>query len=266
MKKRFGFISILFLAIIGYFILQKPVDIRNGFLKQNISEVEMQKGIELLHKVQEAYGGKANWDTLSSVEFVQTADWYNKTKLSGWDVNQQLFQMNVSVNSDDAQLELLNGPNKGQQYKLERDRFSRKISEVDWQVEKANRIAEKMLFKNYWFQFPFRISEASIIQYAGQAQIKGIQYELLFATWQSEKANKEYDQFLLYINEESYLIEYLKFTVRDKLKGVSFTSSFDNFQSVDGFTFPFAQYISKGKPGKRGIRLHENIYQHIEVN
>ena len=88
---------------------------------------------------------------------------------------------------------------------------------------------------------------------------------MVYATWGSEKANKEYDQFLLYLNEETHLIEYLHFTVREKFNAISFTARFDNFKAVDNLVFPFVQYVTQGKPQKSGMKMHENHYEAVSL-
>ena len=123
---------------------------------------------------------------------------------------------------------------------------------------------DKLLFKNYWFQFPFRIGEASIIAYAGEGAINGKTYDLVYATWGSESANNEFDQFILYLDKDTRFVEYLYFTVREKLPGVSLTAKFADFREVDKMLLPHSQFVRKGKTHRDGIKLHENHYESIQ--
>ena len=65
----------------------------------------------------------------------------------------------------------------------------------------------KLIYKNYWFQFPFRINEAPNIAYAGESRVNGEMYDLLYATWGSEKPNRQFDQFVLYLDKETRMVE-----------------------------------------------------------
>ncbi|MEO1435047.1 MAG: hypothetical protein AAFV80_05880, partial [Bacteroidota bacterium] len=118
--------------------------------------------------------------------------------------------------------------------------------------------------KNYWFQFPFRISEATYIAYAGETEFKGQAYDLLYATWGSEGPNTTYDQYVLYLNKETHYCEWLHFTLREKVKPMQLTAQFTDFRSINGVTLPFNQYITIGPPGKVWMKMHENTYQWIQ--
>ena len=121
----------------------------------------------------------------------------------------------------------------------------------------------KLIYKNYWFQFPFRVDEAPIIAYAGEATVGEQTYDLLYITWESEGPNAKYDQYVLYLDKQSKYIEWLSFTVREKFQSVPFVAHFTDVRNVDGISCPFSQYVSIGYPGNSIKKLHENHYQWI---
>ena len=244
----------------------KPLDIRNDYLKKKLQQSDYKKGKTLLLKMEDAYGGKENWLAYEKGTFVQRADWYGRKKISGWDTIPQLFEMTSFLGTENCELTLLNGKNKGTKWGIQDGNFySQKINQ-EKNPNRNNHQIDKLLFKNYWFQFPFRVGEAAIISYAGKGEIEGKQYDLIYATWGSEKANKDYDQFLLFLNEETHFVEYLHFTVREKFSAISFTARFDEFKKVNNLVFPFAQYVTQGKPQKSGMKMHENHYVEIKLD
>lgn len=263
MKKHHCTWGMSIILLLSLACINQPKDIRNDFLKTGITEESKRKGMQLLQKMEDAYGGRNVWDSLSTGEFIQIADWYGRTPLAHWDTLPQRYRLLASLGTNDCELELLNGPNAAQMYQIAGEEFWQKYGVSEWENLERNSYYEKMIFKNYWFQFPFRIGEASIISFAGKEEIEGKSYDLLYATWGQEEANSTYDQFLLYLNEESHLMEYLYFTVREKMESQGLTARFDSFAQAGPLILPYSQFVSLGKPGGLQIKMHENHYESI---
>ena len=253
----------LILFLFGFASCTTSVDIRNDYLKKGITEEDILKGKDLLNKMEDACGGRQNWSKYTYGIFIQKADWYGRTKISSWDTLPQLFQMTCKLESNDSELILLNGKNKGSKFWINGDIYSAQKLNDDIVKVNKNPYHEKMIFKNYWFQFAFRIGEAQIISYAGEEKINDKTYNVLYATWGEETANKNYDQFLLYLDQSTNQLEILHFTVRDKMRKVSLTAEFKDFRKVNDFELPFSQFVKYGKPGADGVKFHENHYQAI---
>ena len=66
-----------------------------------------------------------------------------------------------------------------------------------------------------------------------------------FVTWGSEAANGDYDQYLLYLDKETRLIEWLNFTLREKVNFARITAQFTDFKTINGIVSPFTQYITR---------------------
>lgn len=268
MKSKLIYILISLIGLIsfGTCLLNQPVDILKNYDDLSTISNDPSKLETLIKKMENAYGGRANWENHDSLFFIQEADWYGRLKISHWDASPQFFKMTAHLGSNNCEMTLLNGKNKGDEFQVKGDKyFIKKSNRDDWILNEEKRFYEKMIYKNYWFQFPFRIGEASIKKYFGQKKVAGIDYELIYATWGSEKANKDYDQFVLYLNAETHLIEYLHFTVRDKMKSLGLTARFADFRKVEDFTFPHSQFITLGKPGSKEKKMHENHYKKIDV-
>ncbi len=255
------------LAIGLAWFLYTPVDIRPEYLKENnISEADKIKGKALLQEMQEAYGGMDNWLAFKTGRYAQTADWYeNKMGIAGWDTLPQQFEMTSTLGTDNAEFTLLNGQNKGQTWGVEDWKSYQKIGDQKKFIPNE-KYHHKLIYKNYWFQFPFRISEAPIIAYAGEDKVDGETYDLLYATWGSETPNREYDQYVLYVDKATKMIEWLHFTLRDKVNFIHITASFTHFKNINGITLPFSQYITVGHPTDRSWKMHENHYQWIKFD
>ncbi len=258
-------LSILVLLIIGsLWFIYTPVDLRPPYLGNKIAEKDFTKGKALVKEIQNAYGGKENWLAHKTGTYLQTADWYeDKLGVANWDTIPQRFQMTAILGTDNAEFTLLNGPNKGQTWGVE-DWTSFQKKKGQKIITPHEKYQHKLVYKNYWFQFPFRFSEAPIIAYAGERTVNGETYDLLYATWGSEAANRKYDQYVLYLDKQTKMLEWLNFTVREKANFLNITAQFTDFKTINGITVPFNQYISWGKPGEDGHKLHENRYESIQ--
>ena len=258
-------ILILGILIIGViWFIRTPVDLRPAYLKNKIVEKDFAKGEVLLKEMQGAYGGKENWLAHKTGTYSQIADWYdNKLGIAGWDELPQQFQMTSFLGTDNSEFTLLNGSNKGQVWGVQ-DWKSYQKKDGQKEFIPNEKYHHKLIYKNYWFQFPFRINEAPIIAYAGEGTVDGETYDLLYATWGSEAPNRQYDQYILYLDKETKMVEWLNFTLREKVNFLQITAQFTDFKTIAGITLPFSQYITLGKTGTNGPKMHENRYQWIQ--
>ena len=266
MKKFWKIAGIIIgiLIIVGVWFLYAPADLRPAYLGDKIAEKDYTKGKLLLQEMQAAYGGKDNWLAHKTGRYSQTADWYDdKLGIAGWDELPQQFEMTSILGTDDSEFTLLNGMNKGQTWGVQ-DWKAYQIKNGQKEFFPNEKYHHKLIYKNYWFQFPFRISEAPIIAYAGESTIKGETYDLLYVTWGSEAANREYDQYVLYLDKETRLVEWLNFTLREKVNFARITAQFTDFKTINGILAPFTQYITLGNPEDDGRKMHENRYQWIQ--
>lgn len=262
---KFLFVLLLIFTSIAIYVLYYPLDIRTASILNGVEAADYKKGKALIAEMETAYGGKEQWKAYKKAVFVQSANWYGRKAISHWDALPQRFVLSCELGTDNSELKLLNGPNKGVRWGIEDGNTYSIRPNQEKKAEEYNRYSDKLLFKNYWFQFPFRIGEAEFISYAGEEMVEGQAYDLVFATWGSEAANTTYDQFVLYLNKETHLIEWLHFTVRDKIPAVPICAKFDNFKYVDKIVLAHDQYVMQGKPGAKGIKLHENHYEVIHL-
>ena len=107
-------------------------------------------------------------------------------------------------------LTALNGPLEGQGWALEDGKH--------FDLRDGERIAKarpdphtKVIIKNWWFQFPFRITEATVVAYAGQEEVGGTTYDRVYATWGSAEPNDTWDQYLLYLHPDTKRMEWYYF-------------------------------------------------------
>lgn len=267
MKKKWkiilGIVAIIIIGVVWF--VNTPVDIRPASLKKKIAKADYEKGEQLIKEMQDAYGGMDNWLAHQTATYAQVADWYgDQFGLSNWDTMPQAIQITSVLGTDNSELTILNGPAKGKRCGVEAWKYYVKEGEDKKSFVEQEKYMQKLMFKNYWFQFPFRISEAPIIAYAGEDTVDGETYDLVYATWGSEAANRDYDQYILYLDKKTRLVEWLYFTVREKFKFLHATNHFTDFRTVNGIVVPFNQFVTGDAPNSDGPKLHENRYQWVQ--
>ena len=254
---------ILAVALIGgIWFVNSPADIKPSYLGNKIADKDFVKGKTLLKEMQAAHGGMDDWLAHQTGSFVQMLGSPDDTFTNEEDAPKQ-FQMTSILGTDDSEYVVLNGSDKGQTWGM-KDWKSYQIKNGQKEFIHNSFYYEKMTNSNYWFQFPFRISEAPIIAYAGERTVKGTSYDLLYATWGSEAANREYDQYVLYINQETKIVEWLNFTYRGKAKFLNVTAQFTDFQTVNGIVTPFSHHTTLGAPESEGFKMGTKSYLWIQ--
>lgn len=251
------------LAGLVYWYASQPYDLKADFHPDQFTQEEIEQGKSLISAMQDACGGMNTWKSYDQAMFTQVADWYGRKPISGWDTLPQLFEMTSILGSNDATMILKNGPTAGSGVKWQDGQFYLVNSSGQEVKSEPNHFLEKLIYKTYWFQFPFRISEAEFIGHAGQKEVDGINYDLVYATWGSEAVNETYDQFILYLHPETHLLHHLHFTVRERLSAARLSARFEDYREVDGFRLPFSMYVTNDAPEDHGVKMHENHYQSI---
>jgi len=117
----------------------------------------------------------------------------------------------------------------------------------------------------YFIETPWRIFEANIIRYAGEREKNGQVYDLVFATWETEEPQKEMDQYLLWVNRKTGVLDLVQFTVRDAGGWVHCTFYYDHYESLDGLLFPTEMTVRMFGPEKENT-LHKMVVDHIQID
>ena len=68
-------------------------------------------------------------------------------------------------------------------------------------------------------------------------------------TWGSLELNRELDQYIIYINKESGLIDRIEYTIRDMGGFATGATNFIDYQLVDGVMVPFQLEAAVIMPG-----------------
>lgn len=94
-----------------------------------------------------------------------------------------------------------------------------------------------------------RLRNAPIIAYAGQKEFRGQQYDLVFCTWHKPEPHMENDQYLVWVNRKTGMMDFAQYTIREtylKPPGYKIMGGgieFKDFRAIDGILIPHQQII-----------------------
>lgn len=125
------------------------------------------------------------------------------------------IQFHFSINSFDGKVEYLKGRKKGDYHGIQSWHSYRSVNGKPIEFKKDKRRSWGLASYHYLIEAPYRLLNAPIIKYAGTKRKYGKEYDLVFATWGSEEANKNHDQWIIYINRETKFVELCQLTIRD---------------------------------------------------
>ncbi len=178
-----------------------------------------------------------------------------------WNWKKDKMAMRFTVGDFDGQVEVLEGKKKGfvagiqswDYYEIEEGRYNTEVKD-------DKRISFALAAYHYYYELALRLQRAPFIRYYGTDKIDGIEMDKILVSW-GNKRTKDYDQYVLWINPESGLIEAVTHTVRDNympMTGFLYSSArFTDFRDVEGVMIPFKQTIQLKQP-----RDNENKYIH----
>lgn len=125
---------------------------------------------------------------------------------------------------------------------------------VTYKVDKAGKISwakdDTVKFYvptcQYFIYMPFYLADAQKLTYAGEKTLHGKQYDLVYATWGKWEPQPKIDQYMIWIRRDNKRIDFIEFTVRDKLNRIKVPVHMSDYRKVDGLLVAFDQKILNG--------------------
>lgn len=155
--------------------------------------------------------------------------------------------MRYTIGDFDGQVELLEGKNKGFIGGIQSfDYYEINEGKYDTDVKYDKRLKFGLAAYHYFFEMAARLRDASLIQYVGEETFKGEKMHKIFSSWGTERT-RDYDQYVLFIDEKSGLVEGVTHTIRDSyLPGAQplhSSTRFDDYREIGGVMIPFSTTV-----------------------
>ncbi|MEO9513616.1 MAG: hypothetical protein ABJN84_03340 [Flavobacteriaceae bacterium] len=268
MNKTITKLGLFFISVI--FLQSCAFDLQTGIIKkEGVTSMNEEKGKQILNAVWKQQGyDKLDQSTVYSFE--ARDKWKGMLGKIGqiWPEMTMDLEAKYLTGTFDGQIKYLNGREKGNVIGLQDWNYYEISNGKTTFLDKDHRKNRRKVFGiaafQYFTEMVSRLRTAPIISYAGEKDFRGQSYHLVFCTWESTKAHKEHDQYLVWINKKTNTMDIVQYTLRDnylKMPGAQMMGGaieFSNLKSVDGVMIPFTQYMYAIKPRKKTKRyLHK---------
>lgn len=257
----------------GIYDLRTKAIKRGGVTLENTN-----KGKEILHRAWEKQG----YDKLSNHEVYSyhgSDVWKGLLGKMGqiWPDMKSEMDFKYQVGTFDGQVTFLDGKQSGDMAGLQNWNYY-EISKQDTLFkEKDSKKNRRKVFGvaafQYFTEMIDRIKNAPIINYAGEGEIRGKKYDLVFCTWDTPEPHMEHDQYVVWINKETGLMDFAQYTIRESYlkppgyKMIGGGVEYTDFKEIDGVMIPHEQLVYAIKLRKKQKRnLHRLIISDFEFD
>jgi len=258
--RRTGLILLGIVAgILGLGKLWPPRDIRPISVKAGITAESREKGHRLLAQLASRYGGLAEWRRRAVTQMEFSDDWPEPLKrklLSPWKEGETL-RLTCANGKDPIRLEFLSGARKGLIWGMEQGR-TYTVRDGQQKLAPDKDIRFMLPTIQYFLEMPFRVGEADVVAHAGERELNGKTYDLVFLSWGRPEPQRQIDQYILWIRRPDTILEYAQYTVRELSPLITSCMHYDEQRDVDGILVPFRMHGGEC-PGGSSLMYHRSV-------
>ena len=246
--------KILFTLIIGFVLTSCLSSVSNKIVKEN-GIAEKDKALAILESAWKAHGFN-EFIVHEVYEVTGVNHWKGIAGKFGkpWPKQKQELKFQYAVGTFDSRVTFLDGKKKGGQKGLQSWNYY-EIPSGDSIVQFKKKSHQKTEFGlaafQYFFELIDRLKKVELIAYGGEKEFNGKKYDLVFVTWHKLKTHKQNDQYMLWINKKTKMVDYCHFTVHGTAfpgRAVSGSIEYANFKNIDGVKIPFELILYTGLP------------------
>ncbi|MGW8208588.1 MAG: DUF6503 family protein [Syntrophobacteria bacterium] len=216
-------------------------DLSTNKLKNPDTQPDLrEKAITIFDKSLNARGGYDTYRSFDSVHLKGTDLWYSSLVRFFTPVTEQeqKFEVVLSTAGDEINYLFLNGKRKGQYIGVKNGKTYRAINQ-EREFADSSKIRLYLEPLRDYFQWPYKLYESPVLLYAGEKNIDNGAYYLLFASSGGVVASPEHDQYVIYINQQTYHVDYIDFTLRSLFDSYRGTLHYRDLRTVQGLMVPF---------------------------
>lgn len=192
-----------------------------------------------------AHGGLAAWQARRSVTVELDDRWRGIYRLaSPWPTPDVRVRLEQRLHSFDSRATFLDDENVGLVWGISEWTTWSDSPRRGVQVRK-NRDTRFMLpTMHYFTELPYRLLEAPIVLDAGEQTIRGVDYDRVFVTWQGVDPNREFDQYVVYIERDTGRIGKAAYTIRELGGALEGAMHFEQMREIDGHWLPMRMVVT----------------------
>lgn len=191
-----------------------------------------------------------------------------------WPDAKMQLEFKYKTGTFDGQVAFIDGSRKGEKAGLQNWNYYEISSDQDTVFKEPDpKIKFGIAAFQYFGEMLDRLRLAPIISYAGEGEMRGKKYDLVFCTWNKPEPHMEADQYVAWINQSTGMMEFTQYTVREDALNMPGSKAayggveYSNFQNIEGVQIPFVHtvYVFKLKknPSKN---LHQLVIKNFEFD
>jgi hypothetical protein len=222
-----------------------------------------EKAITIFEKSLNARGGYRTYRSFDSSRLNGTDLWHSSLVRFFTPVTEQEQKFEVVFSTAESKINylFLNGKRKGQYIGVENGKTYRAINQ-EREFADSSKIRLYLEPLRDYFQWPYKLFESPVLLYAGEKNIENEAYYLLFASSGGIAASPEHNQYVIYINQKTYYVDYIDFTLRSLFASYKGTLHYRDLRSVQGLMVPFFVGVSDEVGDKNFV--HEFLFNEIQ--
>ena len=228
------------------------------------SEINLNKGKDLLSNIHPGQSPAA-WEGIEVYELTLQDEFFGfiGNIASPFPGNKMSAQAMYAPNSYDGKMSFTSGKLEGETWGIQSWKTYTQKNGGQPNFGKHKKTTFWLPTYQYFIELPARIQNATIISYAGEQTFKGQTYDLIYTTWKSQEPQKDVDQYMVWINQKTKMVDLVEFTVRDAIgTGVAF---YEDLQEVkEGLLLPKQISIKMDKDHKN--LLHQMKLSSFKAN
>lgn len=229
------------------------------------------KGRDWLAKAAAAQGGAALTEHQTVSLWLKDIwpGWFYRAVAMPWPQHEQALRLDAKVASDDARITFIGGPKAGAAWGLQQW--------VSYRADAAGKLSfdpvddpDKDI--KFWLPttlyFPFiawRIQEADVVRLMTPERIGDRDYHRVFVSWGQAEPQEEVDQYIIYIDGETHLIRWARYTVRDFADFAVGLMRFEDYREVDGVKLPFSMRVVPDYESSE-TGLHRYVVERVQFD
>lgn len=239
-------------SIILFFSSCKIADFSTDVPEEDNSK----KALAILEAAAKAHGTQ-NWENVSTYEVTFEDEFYGRIgkAASPFKGNPTQLKLRYMTGSPNSRASFLHEKMKGEVWSFNSEKGP----------SGSKQAAFWLPTYKYFIEFPARITEATVFRYVGEEKINGKTHEKVFATWNQVSAQKDFDQYLIWVDKESHLIGKVAYTIREANKWITGHAMFENIQDFGGILLPTEMPVGSNLL-KEGKLLHKMSIRDVKFD
>ncbi len=220
---------------------------------------------KLLADMGKAHGIEV-WDTIETYTAKFGDEFYGFFGKQGNPFKEQTMKFSLSFipQTFNGQLEVTSGKEKGILWGIQSGLTYTKNKDDQFEEKKNTDMKFWIPTYQYFIEFPSRIQEATALEYIGSTLINNVKVEGVIASWGTVDAQKDTDQYVIWIDSKTKRIVKIDYTVRDMYRFISGTAYFKDYKDYNGLLLP-SEYPVESNLVKDGL-LHTMSIVDFKIN